>query len=201
MPIECNLPFAIQISTILGSTLGVIFAIIFMVNSNLGGVIFFIFVILFCVLVILSEVYVITPMRYTAFILTIWGKGMMFLFLGFFEFSTTGVGLAAGIIFWLLFIVYVAVFFVIGSTAPPLFQKETPPQFETTEADYYGTGEAVEAQPNTNLGLQEDVQAPEVAKAPPEVAAARESDPGPAPTRKVSGAVERRPTEAENPFG
>jgi hypothetical protein len=200
MPVECTLPFAIQITTIVASMLGIIFALVLVFDdANFGGVIFYAFIMFSCLLVILSEIYVVTLMRYVAFILTIWGKGMMFLFLGFFEFRAEGVGLAAAIIFWLLFIVYVTLFFVVGSTAPPLLQKQTPPQFETSEADYYSGEHAGDTQPATTVGLAEDAMVAEAAVAR-ESAAESETALAPAPVQRLSGEVALGQDDVDNPF-
>jgi hypothetical protein len=138
MAITCNLAFAVQILTIIAGIWGIIVAIIFVITeSDLGGIIFNAFLMLFCCLLIMSEIYVAAIMRYVAFIQTIWGKGCFFLFMGFFEFRQQGVGLAAAISFWILFILYVILFCVIGGTAPPLTQTNNPPQYETTEEEYY----------------------------------------------------------------
>jgi ABC-type transport system involved in multi-copper enzyme maturation permease subunit len=107
------------------------------VDANVGGIIFDVFLILFCLAIILSEIYVFEGMRYFAFILTIWGKGLMFLFMGFFEFRSAGIGLAAAIFFWVLFVVYVILFCIVGSSAPPLVQSNNPPEFQISDADYY----------------------------------------------------------------
>jgi hypothetical protein len=130
--------FALQFATIIGGGLGIIFAaLLISEHVDFGGVIFYLFAIFFCVLIIMSEIHAFPIFRYTAFILTIWGKGLMFLFLGCFEFRTGGVGLVAAILLWVMFILYIVLFFVLGKSSLPLTQKKTPPEFETKEADYY----------------------------------------------------------------
>jgi hypothetical protein len=137
MGFECNLSFGVQIATIIASVFGIIAYIIYLVHGNLGGVITAIFGLLFCLLLIVSEVYVFNGMKYVAFVLTIWGKGVMFLFLGFLIFARSGYPLFTAIFFWVMFVAYVVLFIIAKGTSPPLMQKNSPPEFEVSEADYY----------------------------------------------------------------
>jgi hypothetical protein len=113
---------------------------------------------------IVAEVHAFPVFRFVAFLLTIWGKGLMFLFLGFFEFRNRGVGLAAAIVFWALFAACVVLFFVIGTTAAPLTQKESPPEFATTDADYSPDAPADNANASATAPLDDGA-----ADAPPPV--------------------------------
>jgi hypothetical protein len=70
-------------------------------------------------------------------VLTIWGKGVLFLFLGFFIFATHGFNLFVAIFFWAVFVAYVILFFFADGSSVPLIQKNSPPNFEVSEADYY----------------------------------------------------------------
>jgi hypothetical protein len=134
-----HLSFILQLASIAGSGLSIVFAVILLsVQVNFGVVLFYVLIVFFCVLMIIAEVRVFPIFRYCAFMLTIWGKGLMFLFLGFFEFRDRGVGLAAAVLLWIMFVVYVTLFFFVRiKTSLPLMQKTAPPEFETTQADYF----------------------------------------------------------------
>ena len=106
---------------------------------SVGGLILSIFTIIFCLIIIAVEVYIFEFFKYFAFILTFWGKGIMFLFMGFFIFSRDGFQLTCAIIFWVLFIIYVISFFIAKSSTKPLMQKEGPPQFTFSSSDVYST--------------------------------------------------------------
>jgi hypothetical protein len=138
-----DIPRFVQIMSICGGILGVIFGFVLLIEQlRFLTVIFYGFVILLFSLLILTEIYVPEIFKYAAFLLTIWGKGVMFLFLGFFEFTNHGVGLAAGIIFWSFFVVYQILHFVIGKSALPILQRQIPPIFELNTEDFFA-GETV----------------------------------------------------------
>ncbi|KAK8891663.1 hypothetical protein M9Y10_028883 [Tritrichomonas musculus] len=107
---------------------------------SVGGLIVDIFVIFFCVCIVLSELYIFDFFKYIAFIVTFWGKGILYLFMGFFLFSSHGIGLVAAIIFWALFALYLIVGFLVKHYNPPLFQKNNQPNFSVSEQDYFGEG-------------------------------------------------------------
>jgi hypothetical protein len=88
----------------------------------------------------MSELYVLPFFKFLTFTLTIWGKGLVYMFLGFFVFDTSGVGLFAAIVFWILAVLYVIMFFIAGIASLPLLQKNIPPQFQTCANDYFGEG-------------------------------------------------------------
>jgi hypothetical protein len=50
--------------------------------------------------------------------------------------------LFAAIVFWILAVLYVAMFFIAGTASLPLLQKNMPPQFQTCANDYFGGGVA-----------------------------------------------------------
>jgi hypothetical protein len=64
----------------------------------------------------------------------------MYGFLGFFVFGTRGVRLFSAIVFWILAVLYVVMFFIAGATSLPVFQKNDPPQFQTSADEYFGEG-------------------------------------------------------------
>ncbi|KAH0792821.1 COPI associated protein [Histomonas meleagridis] len=76
---------------------------------------------------------------YFAFIITFWGKGIMYLFMGFFIFSKSSTfAIVVAVIFWCLFVLCVISFFFAKGSSAPLLQKGEPPSFDLSSADFYG---------------------------------------------------------------
>lgn len=149
--VDCNLNFILQIVTIIAGAFGIIVAIVCICSwFSVPGLILDIFVIFFCLCIIFSELYVFSFFKYIAFIATFWGKGTLYLFIGFFLFSTSGIGLAAAIIFWALFIFYIIVAVITKTSSPPLLQKNSQPNWSVSNEDYFGDGVG-EAAPATNV--------------------------------------------------
>lgn len=146
MAFVCNVAFAFQIVSIVAGCFGIIVAIVCLIKwFSVPGLIMDIFVILFSLIIIASEVYVFDFFKYFAFILVFWGKAIFYLFMGFLLFSTSGIGLVAAIIFWALFIAYIILHFVFHITSVPIMQKNSPPSFETSNTDYFNDGAAAES--------------------------------------------------------
>ena len=133
----------LQYVAIVAGVFGIIVAFVCIFKYfSVGGLIVDIFVIFFCVCIVLSELYIFDFFKYIAFIITFWGKGILYLFMGFFLFSSHGIGLIAAIIFWALFVLYLIVGFLVKSYNPPLFQKNSQPNFSVSEGDYFNDGGA-----------------------------------------------------------
>jgi hypothetical protein len=140
--VTCNLNLGVQILSIVAGAFGVAVGLHNAIRWP-HTLVVSIFTIIFGLLVILVEVYVLPQFKYIAFLLTMWGKAATYLFMGFLVYANSGLQLAAAIVFWVLFVVYLIVFFVTKSSSPPLLQKGLPPSFATTEGDYYqGVGDA-----------------------------------------------------------
>ena len=138
MGFKCNLNFALQIFSICAGVFGVIMGIVMIFEYfSIPSVILDAFVIFFSLCIIFSEVYVFQFFKYIAFIITFWGKAILYLSMGFFLFSTHGIGLVAAIIFWALTVFYIIVAIITRSASPPILQKNKQPEFESTDADYF----------------------------------------------------------------
>lgn len=136
---KCNLNCLVQWCSILVSCYGIGASVASMILfPSLGGVILYAFVILFCVMILFTEIYVCPLFKYATFIITFWGKGVLYLFIGFFLFSLGDIWrIISACIFWAMFGFYIAVHFITKSASPPLCQKGSAPSFEVTNEDYY----------------------------------------------------------------
>lgn len=137
---EFSLGLIIQFIAILAGVLGIVCSLYCIFKYfSVGGLILSIFTIIFCLIIIAVEVYIFEFFKFFAFILTFWGKGIMFLFMGFFIFSRDGFQLTCAIIFWVLFVVYLISFFIAKSSTKPLFQAGGPPSFTFSSNEVYST--------------------------------------------------------------
>ncbi|OHS98249.1 COPI associated protein [Tritrichomonas foetus] len=145
MGFKFNVPFILQCFSIACGIFGIIVAIVHMAELfSIGQLILSLFAIFFSLVIIACEVYVMDFFKYFAFMLTFWGKGLSYLFMAFFLFQKRGIGLAAMFIFLALFIFYIIAYFVFKNkgVSCPLLQKNSPPQFQTVNSDYYeGVGD------------------------------------------------------------
>jgi hypothetical protein len=110
-------------------------------SHNWGALIAMIFVVIFCLFLLLVEVHVFNFLKYFAFLLTVWGKAIMYIFLGLFLYESEPLGLAAAIIFWFFFVLFIVLVFIGARPAPPLTQKTNPPNFETHSEKYFEDSE------------------------------------------------------------
>lgn len=128
----------LQYLAIVAGVFGVIVAFVCIVKYfSVGGLIVNIFVIFFSVCIVLSELYIFDFFKYIAFIVTFWGKGILYLIMGFFLFGGEAIQIIAAIVFWVLFILYLVVGFLVKQYNPPLLQKNSQPTFSISEADYF----------------------------------------------------------------
>jgi hypothetical protein len=139
--VECDARFVLQILTIVFGGCAAGIAIWLLLKSvSLGGVIVTVFQVLFCALVIASELYVPEFYKYFVFLITVWGKGLMFFFIGFFICQRSGFGLFTALGCWGVCVFYVIWHFISAKASPPIFQKDNPPDFVVTSADYWDDG-------------------------------------------------------------
>ena len=136
---KCNFNCLVQWCSIFVSLYGIGASVASIIlHPSLGGIILYAFVILFCVMILFTEIYVCSLFKYAAFIITFWGKGILYLFIGFFLFDTGDIWrIISAVLFWAMFALYVGVYFVTKSSSPPLCQKNSKPTFEAKNDDYY----------------------------------------------------------------
>ncbi|KAH0790931.1 COPI associated protein [Histomonas meleagridis] len=85
------------------------------------------------------EVYVFQFFRYFALILKVWGKAIMYFFIGALLFSTHGFGLACTIIYWICAVGYGIVAWFFPVPAPPLLQggfKGAEPEIQLSYTEF-----------------------------------------------------------------
>ena len=132
-----------QIIAICVSLFGIIAAIVLMVIAAVDfvGAVRHIFTILFCAALLLIELYIFSFFKYFGFLLKCWGKGLMYLLVGALLFQTSGLGLFAAIVFWILAVVFGIIAYFLPVTALPLFQGgvcgKSPPDVSVTANDVY----------------------------------------------------------------
>ena len=135
---RCNLNAFVQWCSIIVGCFGIAVSIALIITEpSVGGIILCAFTILFSVMIVFSEIYVCGLFKYASFIITFWGKGILYLFIGFFIFSTDLLRLVSAVIFWAMFIVYIIFHCKTKSSSPPLCQKNKKPNFEAKQEDYY----------------------------------------------------------------
>ena len=101
--VTCNLSFALQIFSIIAGVFGAIVSLVCMFKYfSVEQLIISLFGILLSLIVIACELYIFEFFKYFAFVLTFWGKGLLYLFMAFFLFAPSGIGLVAAIIFWIM---------------------------------------------------------------------------------------------------
>lgn len=134
----------IQYTSILACVIGIIAAVVRMINvAAINTIIANIFCILFCSMIIASDVYICPAFfKYVAFMCTAWGKSAMYLFLGFFVFGNDTLGIFASVLFWIMFVGYLIVCFMVKGTPAPICQRSGAPEFETKDSDYYASADA-----------------------------------------------------------
>jgi membrane protein insertase Oxa1/YidC/SpoIIIJ len=141
----CNLNLILQSICVTAAAFGIVCAIVLFVEAldygSEGSAIAMVFVFIFCLFLLLVEVHVFNFLKYFAFLLTVWGKAVMYIFLGFFLYAHTSLGLAAAIIFWVFFVLFIVMVLLGAQTAPPLTQRNNPPQFETHSEKYFQDSE------------------------------------------------------------
>ena len=125
------------------SAFGIVMAIIQMIMStiNFVAVVRNIFVLLFCAVLLILEIYIFRFVRHFGFLLKPWGKGIMYLLVGALLFQTSGLGMIAAIVFWGLAIVFCIVSIFLPVVALPAFQGgvcgKPPPEMEMRASDVY----------------------------------------------------------------
>lgn len=142
-----NVAFVTQIFSIIAGALGVVVSIMYMFGYggrfSFDRLILGLFGVIFSLIIIAAEIYVFDFFKYFAFILTFWGKGMMYLFMGFFLLNTSGFGIFVSIVFFALFLLSLCVHFILKKkgVSQPLLQKGAKsPKFKATASDYYDGG-------------------------------------------------------------
>ena len=128
----------VQIISIIGSAFGIIIGILKLIKfGNFAGFVVGFYTLFLCVCLFSVEIYIISCFRYFGFMLKNWGKGCCYLLLGLLIFNTKEpLCLVAGIIFWVLAVLYFVLTFVAKGIAKPLAQKGEI-KLETSNDDYY----------------------------------------------------------------
>jgi hypothetical protein len=142
MPCAIDIPLSIQLSAILIGVLGVVAGIIqiFYIGSGMDAFVGFvraIYAIIFCLTLISVEIYVLPFFKYFGFLLKLWGKGLMYVFVGGLLFWNYGLGLACAIFYWIMAIIFgiIGIFFPVG--APPLAQRAARPDVAVSSSEIY----------------------------------------------------------------
>ena len=125
MGLKCTIQFTFQIIAIVAAVFGVCSGFVTMFTGGSYGFILFvrgIYTIIFALALGCTEFYVFSFFSYFGFLLKLWGKGIMYLFMGALLFATSGFGLACAIIYWACAVIFgiVGIFFPVS--APPLLQ-------------------------------------------------------------------------------
>ena len=143
MAFQCTVQFSFQVIALVAALFGIIAGFITMFTGGSNGFILFIrgvYTIIFALVLGLIEVYVFSFFGYFGFLLKLWGKGIMYLFVGALLFATSGFGLACAIIYWACAVIYgiLGIFFPVS--APPLLQggfRGYPPEIHVSSSEIY----------------------------------------------------------------
>lgn len=144
---NCSVALIVQIVSIIAAIFGIIAAFIGMFTGTVTfvGIVRGIYTIIFCVFLILCEIYIFSFFKYFGFMFKNWGKALAYLFMGAMLFSSHGFGLACAIIFWILTIAYFVLAFIIKKVSPPLLQggakAGSPPSLEINSTEVYETSQ------------------------------------------------------------
>ena len=124
--VEINLNYILQLTCIISGILGITTSFYqFIAISNLPSFILGSFVIVFSIFLISAEIYIFSFFKYFAFILTNWGKSILYLFIGALLYNSNYlINLICSFLFWLLFIFFILMEFYVGKVSIPLYQKE-----------------------------------------------------------------------------
>ena len=136
--VNCSLLFATQIISIIASAFGIAIAIVIMVQNGGSWTTYIIpiYVLFFCIMLFVVEIYILPCFRFFGFLLKNWGKGATYLLLGFLIFNpNVTLNIVAGVIFWILAVLYIILSFVAKGIARPLAQKTV--SLSTSNADYW----------------------------------------------------------------
>ena len=96
------------------------------------------FIVLFSVLLLLAEIYVFSFFKYFSFLLTNWGKAIMYFFLGSLFYNPAATfNVILSFLYWILAGFFLVMTFVTGGVAKPLFQAADQIQISTNTNDFF----------------------------------------------------------------
>ncbi|KAH0789744.1 COPI associated protein [Histomonas meleagridis] len=143
MGFKCTIQFAFQVIALVAAVFGIVAGFVTMFTGGDQGFILFVrgvYTIIFALALGCIEVYVFKFFGYFGFLLKLWGKGLMYLFMGALLFATSGFGLACAIIYWACAVIYgiLGIFFPVS--APPLLQggfRGSEPDVHVSSSEIY----------------------------------------------------------------
>lgn len=131
----------VQIICIIVGVFGVIAGIVALVTCHsFVGFIRAAYAILFCLILILCEIYIFGFFKYFGFLLKNGGKALMYLFVGALLFGRSGFPLFCGILYWALAVVFAIMGFMVPYMPPPLLQggyKGSAPNVSIDSSEIY----------------------------------------------------------------
>ena len=136
----CNLLFGTQIASIIAAIFGIVVSIIELATYHIDftSCIVIIYVLIFCLLLLLVEIYIPNFLRFFGFLLKNWGKALTYLFVGFLFFNPHRTfNIIVGVVFWVLAIIYLILTFITKGIAKPLAQRNSTITLSTTNGDYW----------------------------------------------------------------
>ena len=125
MAFKCTVQFAFQIVAIILALIGIFegIATLFLIgdfNTCIRGI----YAIIFALVLGCVEIYVFSFFGYFGFLLKFWGKGIMYLIMGFLVFSAKAAEfvIAFAVIFWVCGVLFIIIGIFFPVAAPPLMQ-------------------------------------------------------------------------------
>ena len=133
-----SLLFATQITSLVAAVFGIVVSVVRIINSHFTftEIIIPLYVLFFCCMLFLVELYIPPCFKYFGFLWKNWGKGATYLLLGFLFFSPSqALNIVVGVVFWILAVLYFALSILVNGIAKPLAQETI--SLSTSNADYY----------------------------------------------------------------
>jgi hypothetical protein len=138
-----------------------------MVYIGSGGEAFVRFVraaytIVFCAALVCVEVYAFPFFKYFGVLLKMWGKAIMYLFVGALLYWNSGFGLACAIIYWILAVAFgIAGYFFRFASLPLMQRAGNPPDVGVSSSQIYeGQGQGQSQTQTQNQGRDQELAEP-----------------------------------------
>lgn len=129
----------VQIISIIAAVFGIVFTCIEISKvPGFSTMILDILILLFCLMLLMVEIYIFSCFRFFGFLLKNWGKALSYLIMGLLIFNENDtLRLVAGIVYWVLAIMYLIFTFICKGISYPLAQRGGVVTLQTSTSDYY----------------------------------------------------------------